>query len=351
MSEIRKVTITRPDDYHVHFRNGPTMAAVVPYTARVFGRALAMPNTDPELFTGDQAVNYYSKVIKCVPEGCDHFRLLTTIMLSDAPGHETTPETIDDAFIWGVTAAKLYPRGVTTGSGHGVANFLSKEMIAVYRKMAENGIVLCVHAEATHHRRLFRERDFIPALDLIHAKVPDLKIVVEHVSSREMCDWIWNSTENIGATVTAHHLLDTVDNALDSPHNLCNPVAKHDEDRNAVTELAINHKRVFFGSDSAPHPIGLKHCDRPACGVFSAPIALPLVAWAFADHGSLDKLEGFVSQRGADFYGIDRNLDRITLAEIPTPSPHQVRVDGSCSIRSYRAGEMIPWSVLDEVTI
>lgn len=313
---MREITIRRPDDFHVHFRDGNALEWTPSATAHTFARALVMPNTVVPIRTGEDALAYKQRIMDVLlPEPSIVFEPLMTIMLTP----ETTPETIVRARDCGVTAAKLYPRGATTQSAHGV---VLSELHALYDALAsmqETGMVLCIHGEDPDVPILERENAFLPVLIDFADAFPRLRIVMEHVTTRAAAATVMSLSERVAATITAHHLRLTIDDVIGGrirPHHFCLPVAKTALDRKTLRDAAMSgNPKFFFGSDSAPHPVRSKECEEGAAGIFSAPVALPMLAETFDDSGHLDRLEDFVSRFGAEFYGLPLNQYGITLVE------------------------------------
>jgi dihydroorotase len=335
------LTIRKPDDFHVHLRTGGLMRSVLPHTARHFRRALVMPNTDPPILVAEQALEYWAEIMVQAPAA---FEPLMTIKI--VPG--TTPGQIRDAKKRGVMAGKLYPDGVTTGSANGVRDF--KALTRVFAIMEEVGLVLCLHGEDPGEDVfcLDREERFLETLLWILQEFPNLKVVLEHLSTSASANFVKTYYGgNLAATVTVHHLEITLDDVIGDklrPHHFCKPVAKRPEDRErlirAVTEPG--QTKFFLGTDSAPHAREAKECDCGAAGVFTAPLAMPLLAEIFDGRGSLDLLEQFTSVNGANFYGLPLNEERITLVREPWIVP-----DNYDGVVPLRAGQEITWRVAE----
>jgi dihydroorotase len=336
------ITIRRADDFHVHVRQGDMLAAMVRATARVFKRALIMPNTNPPILTGAQALLYENEILTAAPSG---FQPLMTIKIVP----KTTPSMIRAANMLGLTAGKLYPDGVTTGSSNGVRDF--KALTPVFSAMEEVGMVLCLHGEDPGEDVfcLDREEKFLETLAWILAEFPDLKVVLEHLSTAAAADFVWQyAGENLGATVTVHHLDITLDDVIGDklmPHHFCKPVAKRPEDRErliqAVTEPG--QTRFFLGTDSAPHDRSAKECACGAAGVFTALSALELAAEIFEQANALPRLEAFTSVNGAKFYGLPLNEEQTTLVREEWTVPEQYE-----GVVPHRAGQTIPWKIKEE---
>jgi dihydroorotase len=336
-----KITIRRPDDWHVHLRDGALMSAVLPYTARVFARAIVMPNLSPPVATPALARAYRTRILAALPAGMD-FTPLMTAYLTDA----TAPDEIARGYADGSwVAAKLYPANVTTNAAHGVTDI--RKIDGVLARMAEIGMPLLIHGEVADpavdifdREAVFLERVLAPLM----ARLPALRIVLEHVTTREAVEFVRDAGINLAATITAHHL--TINrNALFQdglrPHMYCRPVAKREEDRLALRRAAISGNAKFFlGSDSAPHPVKEKECDCGCAGIFSATSALEIYAMVFEQENALDKLEHFASLSGPRFYRMPVNSGTITLTRGEQFVPQEVAM-----VRPFLAGERLPWRI------
>ncbi|MFV1594452.1 dihydroorotase [Phaeobacter sp. JH20_36] len=309
-----QLTIPRPDDWHLHLRDGAMLKAVLPETARHFGRAIIMPNLVPPVVTGDQAAAYRDRILAALPDGMAFEPLMTLYLTED-----TDPADVAAAHASGlVKAVKLYPAGATTNSASGVSNF--DKVRAVLETMAEIGLPLCTHGEVTDHDiDIFdREAVFIDrVLDPIRKATPGLRVVMEHITTRNAADYVTSQDEDLGATITTHHLIINRNHILAGgikPHYYCLPVAKREEHRIALRAAATSGDRRFFlGTDSAPHtdPNKLSACGCAGC--FTAPNTMSLLAHVFEEEAALDKLAGFASEHGPAFYGLPVNADRLTL--------------------------------------
>ena len=337
------LSLTRPDDWHLHLRDGPTLAAVAPDTARRFGRAIVMPNLLPPVTTTAQALAYRERVLAAVPAGLS-FEPLMALYLTD----ETTPAEILRARASGAVAAvKLYPAGATTHSDAGVTDLTRTH--GALAAMAETGLPLLIHGEVTDpqvdifdRERVFLERSLFPLIE----RFPGLKVVLEHVSTREGVARVRGGPERLAATITPHHLL-LSRNAMFAgglrPHHFCLPVAKREEDRLALVEAATSgHPRFFLGTDSAPHPRRRKESGSAPGGIYTAHAAIELYAEVFEQAGALERLEAFASFHGPDFYGLPRNRDRVTLVREPWTVPATL-VMGEEELVPFRAGEGVAW--------
>ena len=337
------LSLTRPDDWHLHLRDGPTLAAVAPDKARRFGRAIVMPNLLPPVTTTAQALAYRERVLAAVPAGLS-FEPLMALYLTD----ETTPAEILRARASGAVAAvKLYPAGATTHSDAGVTDLTRTH--GALAAMAETGLPLLIHGEVTDpqvdifdRERVFLERRLFPLIE----RFPGLKVVLEHVSTREGVARVRGGPERLAATITPHHLL-LSRNAMFAgglrPHHFCLPVAKREEDRLALVEAATSgHPRFFLGTDSAPHPRRRKESGSAPGGIYTAHAAIELYAEVFEQAGALERLEAFASFHGPDFYGLPRNRDRVTLVREPWTVPATLAM-GEEELVPFRAGEGVAW--------
>ncbi|HWP94132.1 MAG TPA: dihydroorotase [Gammaproteobacteria bacterium] len=339
------LTITRPDDWHVHLRDGAEMAHVLAHTARQFARAIVMPNLVPAVTTTAQALAYRDRIIAALPFGL-RFRPLMTLYLTD----NTPPEEISRAKESGaVFGVKLYPAGATTNADSGVT-----DIRCTYRaleRMAELGMPLLVHGEVTGDDVdvFYREQEFIAKVLMpLTEKFPSLKIVFEHITTAAAVDFVLASGPNVAATITPQHLLYNR-NALFKggirPHHYCLPVLKRETDRVALLMAATSgNPKFFLGTDSAPHPRHLKEHAAGCAGCFTAHAALELYAEAFEQVGALDRLEAFASFHGADFYGLPRNEEKVTLVREPWAVPNTYPF-GRHELVPLRAGETLRWKL------
>jgi dihydroorotase len=339
------LTIRRPDDWHLHLRDGEAMAAVLPDTARRFARAIVMPNLKPAVRTTHQALDYRERILAALPEGLA-FEPLMTLYLTD----DTPPEEIARAKLSGrIVAVKLYPAGATTHSDEGVTRI--SRCFHTLERMQELGLPLLVHGEVTEPEiDVFdRERAFIDdVLGPLVDRFPNLKVVLEHITTRDAVQYVEVTGENIAATITAHHLLMNR-NALFlggiRPHHYCLPVLKREEHREALVEAATSgNPKFFLGTDSAPHARDAKESDCGCAGIYTAHAALELYATAFEEAGALDKLEGFASLYGPRFYGLPVNEDRVRLVREPWEVPARLPF-GAGELVPLRAGERLPWKL------
>ena len=336
------LTITRPDDWHLHVRDGAALQAVVPHSAAQFGRALIMPNLRPPVTTAQQAVDYRQRILDAVPAGCS-FEPVMSLYLTD----KLPPEEIEHASAAGVKALKLYPAGATTNSDAGVTDI--RKTYATLEAMQKLGLLLLVHGEVTDpavdlfdREAVFIERVMIP----LRRDFPELKIVFEHLTTKEGAHYVRDAGRFTGATITAHHLLynrNAIFTGGIRPHYYCLPVLKRETHRLALVEAATSGSpRFFLGTDSAPHPAHLKEHALGCAGCYTGLTALELYAQAFDNANALDKLEGFASFHGADFYGLPRNSGTVTLKRESWTVPETVPY-GEAALKPLCGGEQLAW--------
>ncbi|MBG9389902.1 dihydroorotase [Caenimonas aquaedulcis] len=337
-----QITITRPDDWHLHVRDGEPLKTVVPHSAAQFGRAIVMPNLKPPVTTAAQAMAYRERILAAVPAGVK-FEPLMTLYLTDM----LPPDEIRRAKEAGVAAVKLYPAGATTNSDAGVTDI--RKTYKTLEAMQRAGMPLLVHGEVTSQdvdlfdrEAVFIDKHLIP----LRRDLPELKIVVEHITTKDAAQYVRDADRFTGATVTAHHLLYNR-NAIFlggiRPHYYCLPVLKRETHRLALVEAATSGSPKFFlGTDSAPHPAHLKEHATGCAGCYTAHAAMELYAEAFDKAGALDKLEGFASFHGADFYGLPRNTGTITLRR-ETWTPPESYPFGEAQLKPLRSGEPLQW--------
>jgi dihydroorotase len=343
---LTSLVITRPDDWHLHLRDGDMLATVLPDTAARFARAIVMPNLSPPVTTARAVAEYRERIVASLPDESD-FEPLMTLYLTE----ETSPQHIADAVNSGIVfGVKLYPAGATTHSDAGVTD-LSRCHDAL-AAMAEAGMPLLVHGEVTDPAvDIFdREQRFIEAVLVTLADTfPSLKIVLEHITTADAVEFVQSARQGIAATVTPQHLLLNRNALFEGglrPHRFCLPVLKAERHRRAVVEAATSGSpRFFLGTDSAPHPKSRKESDCGCAGVYSAHAGIELYAEAFADVQRLDRLEAFASHHGADFYGLPRNRTSITLVDDPWQVPDSILVRNGERIVPFRAGLSIRWRV------
>ncbi len=337
------LTLTRPDDWHLHLRDGSALHAVAPHSARQFARAIVMPNLRPPVTTTEQALAYRARILDAIPAGLE-FQPLMTLYLTD----NTPPVEIARARSSGhIHACKLYPAGATTNSDSGVTDV--RKIHPVLEAMQAQGLPLLIHGEVTDPDvDIFdREAVFIDrVLNSIVRDFPALKIVLEHITTQDAADYVRATPATVAATITAHHLLynrNAIFQGGIRPHYYCLPVLKRELHRQALLKTAISSDPKFFlGTDSAPHPRSGKETACGCAGCYTAHAALELYAEAFDSVGALDKLEAFASFHGADFYGLPRNAGTITLRRQPTDVPASFPFDDD-ELIPLRAGEILAW--------
>ena len=343
-----RVTIRKPDDWHLHVRDGAMLKAVLPITARHFGRAILMPNLTPPVRTAKEAAAYRERVMAALPQG-SAFIPLMTCYLTD----ETDPDEVERGFCNGVFAAvKLYPAGATTNSAAGVTYF--GKITNVLARMEKIGMPLLIHGEdADPEVDVFdREAVFIERrLQGLTRDFPGLKIVLEHLSSKIGVDYVRSAAPQVAGTITPHHLEMTRNDWLGhgfKPNLCCMPVIKRALDRRAIRKAATSGEACYFlGTDSAPHPAARKLAPVVAAGVFCAPVAIESYAKVFDEEGALDKLEAFASLNGPRHYGLKPNDETITLEKSPWTAPEEILVEGPEErALVYRGGETIQWRVV-----
>ncbi len=340
------LTLTRPDDWHLHLRDGAAMAAVLPHTARQFARAIIMPNLRPPITTAAAAAAYRERILAALPAGSD-FTPLMTLYLTD----NLAVDEIRRAADAGVVALKLYPAGATTNSDAGVTDI--RKTHAVLEAMQRAGLKLLVHGEVTDAAiDLFdREAVFIDqVMRPLRADFPELKVVFEHITTREAAQYVAEAGPYTAATLTAHHLLYNR-NAIFlgglRPHYYCLPVLKREVHRQALVAAATSGSdRFFLGTDSAPHAAALKEASVCGAGCFTAFSAMELYAEAFESAGALDKLEAFASHHGPDFYGLPRNTGTVTLQRSAWQLPESLPF-GDAQLKPLRGGETLAWQQID----
>ena len=340
-----RITITKPDDWHLHLRDGDALKAVLPDTARRFARAIVMPNLKPPVTTAAAAEAYRRRILSALPRGSD-FTPLMTLYLTD----DTRPAEIERARTSGIVhAVKYYPAGATTNSDSGVSD-LSK-CFDTLDAMADAGMPLLIHGEVTDARvdifdreKVFIERTMLPLVQ----KFPALRVVMEHITTANAVKFVLSASANVAATITAHHLLlnrtDIFRGGI-RPHLYCLPIVKREEHRLALLKAATSgNPKFFLGTDSAPHARHTKETSCGCAGIYTAHAGIELYAEAFESVGSLDKLEGFASYFGADYYRLPRNKSQITLEKITVRVAEELSF-GSDVLIPLRAGESVAWSL------
>ena len=337
-------TITRPDDWHLHLRDGAAMAAVLPATAAQFARAIVMPNLKPPVTTAAAARAYRARIEAALPEGASFMPLMTLYLTDNLPAEEI--KCAEDA---GVVAVKLYPAGATTNSDAGVTDI--RKTYATLEAMQRRGLLLLVHGEVTDNdidvfdrEAVFIERVMQP----LRRDFPELKVVFEHITTKEAAQYVSASDRFMAATITAHHLLYSRNAIFKGglrPHYYCLPVLKREVHRQALVQAATSGSSKFFlGTDSAPHAAVLKENSVCGAGCYTAPAAMELYAEAFEAADALDKLEAFASFNGADFYGLPRNRGTVTLKREPWTLPETVPF-GDAVLKPLRGGETLNWKL------
>jgi dihydroorotase len=341
----KSITITQPDDWHLHLRDGDILNSVVPFTAKQFQRAIVMPNLVPAVTTVTQAVAYLDRILAAV-EGND-FEPLMTLYLTDNTSAEEITAAHKSCFIKGV---KLYPAGATTNSDEGVTDI--RRCYPALEEMQRAGLPLLVHGEVTDssvdvfdREKVFIDHVLAPLIETF----PDLKIVFEHITTADAVDFVLEMGPRIGATVTAHHLIYNRNAMFEGgirPHHYCLPVLKREKHRQALLKaVASANPKFFLGTDSAPHAKHRKESDCGCAGIFSAPFAIELYATVFDMIDALDKLEAFSSYHGPDFYGLPRNNGTITLQKVAHRVPESYPLADQ-SIIPLMAGQSIPWQLV-----
>ncbi len=337
------LTIRRPDDWHVHLRDGDMLRGVVPHTARQFARAIVMPNLSPPVTSVEACAAYRDRILAAVPEGIDFTPLMTAYLTDSTDGKELARGFAEGVF----TAAKLYPAHATTGSAHGVTNVAA--IMPALERMAQVGMPLLIHGEVTDHAvDIFdREAVFIECtLSGLVRDLPELRIVFEHITTADAVAFVDGTGPNVGATITPQHL-HINRNAMFAggirPHAYCLPVAKREMHRLALRKAATSGTpKYFLGTDSAPHAKSAKESACGCAGIFNAPYALESYIAVFDEENALDKFEGFASVHGPHFYGLPLNESMVTLERAPTPVPETLDLDGT-PIVPFHAGETLGW--------
>ena len=342
---VESITIRRPDDWHVHLRDGALLEAVLPFTARQFARAIVMPNLVPPVTTIAAAQAYRARILAALPRDAEFTPLMTCYLTDDADAEEIERGFGEQVF----TAVKLYPANATTNSASGVTDLAKVK--PVLARMERIGMPLLIHGEVTDpdidvfdREAIFIERKLAPLM----RQFPGLKIVLEHVTTKEAVDFVTSAGPRLGATITAHHLVINR-NALFlgglRPHMYCLPVAKREAHRLALRKAAVSgNPKFFLGTDSAPHPVHDKERDCGCAGIFSAPAALEIYAQVFEEESALEKLEGFASEHGARFYGLPLNTGNVTLAR-QTAAVRETVPSMAGPIRPFLGGQVLAWTL------
>jgi dihydroorotase len=342
---MNELTLIRPDDWHLHVRDGDALRTVVPHTAAQFGRAIIMPNLKPPVTTAAQALDYKARIVAAVPPGIQFEPLMTLYLTDNLPAEE-----IARARDAGVVAVKLYPAGATTNSDAGVTDL--RKVYKTLEAMQKAGLLLLVHGEVTSpdidlfdREAVFIDTQLIP----LRKDFPELKIVFEHITTKDAAQYVQAADRFTGATITAHHLLynrNAIFTGGIRPHYYCLPVLKRETHRQALVQAATSGSNKFFlGTDSAPHPAHLKEHASGCAGCYTAHTAMELYAQAFDAAGALDKLEGFAAFNGADFYGLPRNQGTITLRRESWTVPETFAF-GEAQLKPLCGGETLPWRLV-----
>ena len=341
-----RLEITRPDDWHLHVRDGAVLGAVLPDTARQFARAIIMPNLKPPVATVDQALAYRERILNALPAGSD-FEPLMTLYLTE----QTTPDEIRRAAACEhIHAVKYYPAGATTNAASGVTDLT--RVFPVLDEMQRQHLPLLMHGEVTDRdidifdrEAVFIERELTRLL----REFPALPMVLEHITTRRAAEFVTAGPDQLAATITVHHLLLNRNAIFEGglrPHHYCLPILKREQNRQALVAAATSGSGKFFlGTDSAPHPKGAKESDCGCAGIYTARTALELYAEVFDRADALEHLEGFASHHGPDFYGLPRNTDRVTLERAPVEIPEQLDFGGEPGV-PFRAGGQTTWRLL-----
>lgn len=347
MTNPTRLTIRRPDDWHVHLRDGALLAGVAPWTARQFARAIVMPNLSPPMTDVAGVSAYRERILAALPAGSD-FTPLMTLYLTDS----TDPDEVERGFAAGVfVAAKLYPAHATTGSAHGVTDIAN--IRAVLERMQAIGMPLLVHGEVTDaHVDIFdREAVFIDrTMTSLVRDMPELKVVFEHITTEEAAQFVAEASDKVAATITPQHLHLNRNAMLVGgirPHAYCLPVAKREKHRLALRKAAVSgNPKFFLGTDTAPHAKHLKEAACGCAGLFNAPFALESYVTAFDQEGALDKFEAFASENGPRFYGLPLNEGTVTLERSEVTVPEVIDANGT-PIVPFHAGETLGWRLVE----
>ena len=343
---MNEINLIQPDDWHAHLRDGAVLADIVPASTERFARAVAMPNLAPPVTTTDMALAYRERILAVVPRGAS-FEPLMTLYLTDGTGADEIRRAAASGRVLGV---KLYPSGATTNSAHGVTDL--ERCARAFAAMQECGLALMVHGEITERNvdvfdreRLFIERILAPLVD----RFPELRVVLEHVTTAEGIEFVRGARDGVAATITAHHLLLNRNALFEGglrPHHYCLPVLKRERHRAALVDAATSgEKRFFLGTDSAPHPRGAKESACGCAGLYTAHAGIELYAEAFDQAGALGELEAFASRNGPAFYGLEPNRDIITLRRESWSVPGEMPM-GDDVVVPFRAGGRVAWRLV-----
>lgn len=346
MAESTLLTIRRPDDWHIHLRDGAVMAGVLPWTARQFARAIVMPNLSPPVITAADAAAYRDRIVAALPSGSDFTPLMTAYLTDTIDAADLAAGHADGV----LTAAKLYPAHATTGSAHGVTAVAN--IYPALEQMQRIGMPLLIHGEVTDHdvdifdrEAVFIERVLQPLL----ADFPELKVVFEHITTSDAVSFVDQAGPNVAATITPQHLHINRNAMLVGgmrPHFYCLPVAKREGHRLALRKAATSGSaKYFLGTDTAPHARHLKEAACGCAGIFNAPFALESYVAVFEQEGALDRFEAFASENGPDFYGLPRNEGTVTLEKAQVAVPETIDANGT-TIVPFHAGETLGWRLV-----
>lgn len=344
-ASFKTFTLRQPDDMHVHLRDGEMLKQVLFFTETAFARALVMPNLPKPVLTGADAMEYKKAILAC---RSTNFEPLMTIKLVAS----TTPAIIKEAMEVGVLAGKFYPEGVTTNSADGVRDV--ETLYPIFEAMEKHGMVLSLHGEEPGAFCLDREMLFLRSLEAIAEKFPQLKIVLEHITTEAAASMVRSLPDNVAATITVHHLILTLDDVIGDAgiqvHHFCKPIPKKPGDRDQLVEAVLSgNPKFFLGTDSAPHAVGKKECSHGCAGVFSAPVALEVLAEVFEKHDALPKMEAFTSEFGARFYGLPLNERPITLRKEEWDVPDFYGYGGFTNpVVPFKAGGTLTWRLPPE---
>jgi dihydroorotase len=339
------LTLRRPDDWHVHLRDGELLRTVLPYTVHRFARAVVMPNLAPPITTVAAAIAYRDRIRGALPAGAKFVPLMTAYLTDDTDAGELMRGHGEGVF----TAAKLYPAKATTNAAAGVTDVV--RLYPIFERMADLGMPLLIHGEVTDssvdvfdREAVFIERVLAPLV----ARLPELKVVLEHVTTKQAVDFVHGASPNLAATITAHHLVINRNALFEGglrPHMYCLPVAKREPHRLALRRAATSgHAKFFLGSDTAPHLVADKERDCGCAGIFSAPVALEVYATVFAEEGALEHFEAFASLNGPRFYGLPVNEERVTLRSQAWTAPVKI-ASGSGTLIPFLGGSTIAWRI------
>lgn len=352
MAETTEITIRRPDDWHLHLRDGAMLKAAVAFTARRFARAIVMPNLTPPITTVEHARAYRERILDALPDDAGFTPLMTCYLTDESEADDIVRGHAEGVF----SGVKLYPAGATTNSADGVTDL--GNVLSVLERMEEAGIPLLVHGETTdpgvdvfYREAVFIDRTLAPLLE----RFPGLKVVFEHITTSDAADFVIGAGANVAATITAHHLIINRNAMFEGgfrPHMYCLPVAKRDHHRLALRAAATSGNAKFFlGTDSAPHTLAAKENACGCAGIFSAPAALELYTQVFDEDGALDAFEAFASLNGPAFYGLEPNEGTITLKKTAGQVPGDVTIENAKgpegAVRPFLAGEALAWTLAD----